>query len=162
MGTTGLVGVPHREAGTPQIRPCPGDRVERHPSTTSAWTAGILPTGLGEAIVPLEPYPVLELYSQKVRKVLTTQKRIIREILTCPESTEVSQVSESKVGCHWSNQIYLEEVKEDQTETVTLEEEVDPGEESVTEELQLGEDKHQETEGGYNHLIDPRLVPWTL
>ena len=29
---------------------------------TSAWTAGILPTGLGGAIVPLEHYPVWELY----------------------------------------------------------------------------------------------------
>ena len=93
---------------------------------------------------------------------MTTQKRIIREILTCPESTEVSQVSESKVGRQWSNQIYLEEVKKDQTEAVTLEEEVDPGEESVTEELQLGEDEHLLIEGGYNPLIDLRLVPWIL
>ena len=71
-------------------------------------------------------------------------------------------MSESKVGRHWFNQIYLEEVKEDQTETVTLEEEVDPGEGPVTEELQLGEDEHLQTEGGYNPLIDLRLVPWIL
>ena len=76
------------------------------------------------------------------------------EILTCPESTETSQktnqLSESKVGHYWSNQIYLEEVKEDQTEAVTLEEEVGPGEESVTEEVWLGEVEHLQTEGGYN------------
>ena len=77
-------------------------------------------------------------------------------------SQKMSQLSKSKVGRYWSNQIYLEEVKEDQTEAVTLEEEVGPGEESVTEEVWLGDVEHLQTEGGYNLPIDPRLVPWTL
>ena len=59
---------------------------------------------------------------------------------------------------HWSNQIYLETVEEDQTETVTLEEEADPGEGFVMEEVQLGEGEQLQTKGGYNHLIDLRLI----
>ena len=51
--------------------------MERHPSTLTARTVGIPPVGLGEAIVPLEHYPVLGLSSQTVRIVLTTQKRTV-------------------------------------------------------------------------------------
>ena len=164
MKTAGPLVALHQEAGTPPISPCPVGQVERRPLTLPVKTAGIPPVPHGGATVLWEPYLAREAYSWIAKIAFTKQKDIglISGILTSPGWTEASpkkrQWSEFQEEHHCLSLIYLEVVKGDPTEEVTLEEEVCPGEVTLEEGVCPVVAGFRQTDVGHNLPIGLRLI----